>query len=1178
MKKHPRICGPRAKKSPRLRFEKLEDRRLLAAATDVTLRVDPRTGDAQLVFNGSQQIAAYDIASPGAQLVPGNWHSLASQGHAGWDTLSNLPTDIAELNLTGSLTQDTAIDLGAIFTVNGNQDLAFSWGDASNNFYASSVTYVTSKAATSTTLGASPNPSVFGQSVTFTAIVSSQGTGGGTPTGTVQFKDGAADLGAPVSLDAAGHASFTVSTLGTGNHSLSAVYAGDANFLGSSPAAPLTQTVNQAATSIAIVPSPNPAALGQTVTIAATVSAVSPGAGTPTGQVQFKDGASNLGTPVSLDATGHASLSVSTLGIGSHSLTAVYAGDANFTGSTSASTTETINAVAAPVTIALASSSSPTVFGESVTISATVTPVSPATGTPTGQVQFKDGANNLGAPVSLDAAGHASVTVSALSVGSHSLTAVYSGDANFAGGSTANPLTQTVNQAPTSVVIVPAPNPAVLGQSVTITATVAAVSPGSGTPTGQVQFKDGANNLGAPVSLDAAGHASVTVSTLSVGSHSLTAVYAGDANYAGSSTVAPVTETVNQAPTSIVIVPSSNPAVFGQAVTITATVTVVSPGTGTPTGQVQFKDGANNLGAPVSLDAAGHASVTASTLGVGSHSLTAVYAGDANYAGSSTAAPVTETVNQAPTSIVIVPSSNPATFGQSVTITATVAALSPGTGTPTGQVQFKDGVNNVGAPASLDAAGHASVTVSTLSVGSHSLSAVYAGDANFAGSTAPSVAETINAVIAPVSIAMASLPNPSVFGQAVTISATVSAVGPGIGTPTGQIQFKDGATNLGAPVPLDAAGHANLSLSTLSVGSHSLTAAYSGDASFAAGNAAPITQSVNNRTGVVELPSVPSGTLRVVVRCHGANLQVLVEGRSQPLFNQAIATTPSLVIAGRAGQKEQVTVALGHGGNFRLRNGLTFDGGGSGVKTLVVQGGPAADTFEVRRGRVMANGLAIGLTHVTHVRLQGGAGNDDYKLSSSSVPVAVVDSSGADSLDFSAAAGGVVVNLGLNRGQTQTIAPWRTTLAITGVIENLTGTNSSDSLAGGSAATTIIRGLRGNDVLRGGSGNNVLLGGDGNDTLYGGPGNNLLIGGRGADTLRSGAGSNILIGGSTSFDANNKALMSLLDGGTTGAFATWLRLYLGGPGATVQDDRTHDSLFGGGAHNWFLPGINDSWA
>jgi Ca2+-binding RTX toxin-like protein len=639
-----------------------------------------------------------------------------------------------------------------------------------------------------------------------------------------------------------------------------------------------------------------------------------------------------------------------------------------------------------------------------------------------------------------------------------------------------------------------------------------------------------------------------------------------------------VTETVNQAPTSIVIVPSSNPAVFGQAVTSTATVAVVSPGTGTPGGQVQFKDGANNVGLPVSLDAAGHASVTVSTLSVGSHSLSAVYAGDANYAGSSTAAPVTETVNQASTSIVIVPSSNPATFGQSVTITATVAALSPGTGTPTGQVQFKDGVNNVGAPASLDAAGHASVTVSTLSVGSHSLSAVYAGDANFAGSTAPSVAETINAVIAPVSIAMASLPNPSVFGQAVTISATVSAVGPGIGTPTGQIQFKDGATNLGAPVPLDAAGHANLSLSTLSVGSHSLTAAYSGDASFAAGNAAPITQSVNNRTGVVELPSVPSGTLRVVVRCHGANLQVLVEGRSQPLFNQAIATTPSLVIAGRAGQKEQVTVALGHGGNFRLRNGLTFDGGGSGVKTLVVQGGPAADTFEVRRGRVMANGLAIGLTHVTHVRLQGGAGNDDYKLSSSSVPVAVVDSSGADSLDFSAAAGGVVVNLGLDHGRAQTIAPWRTTLAITGVIENLTGTNSSDSLAGGSAATTIIRGLRGNDVLRGGSGNNVLLGGDGNDTLYGGPGNNLLIGGRGADTLRSGAGSNILIGGSTSFDANNKALMSLLDGGTTGAFATWLRLYLGGPGATVQDDRTHDSLFGGGAHNWFLPGINDSWA
>jgi hypothetical protein len=173
--------------------------------------------------------------------------------------------------------------------------------------------------------------------VTLTATVSG---GSGTPTGSVTFKDGANSLGAGTVVS--GTAILHISSLAIGGHTITAVYGGDATF-GASSSLGVSQTVNQGATTSVLVASPNPSGGGLSVTFTATVAAVSPAAGTPTGTVNFLDGATSLG-PGTL-AGGTAMLSTSGLAIGAHSITAVYGGDANFTGSTSSPLTQTVLAI-----------------------------------------------------------------------------------------------------------------------------------------------------------------------------------------------------------------------------------------------------------------------------------------------------------------------------------------------------------------------------------------------------------------------------------------------------------------------------------------------------------------------------------------------------------------------------------------------------------------------------------------------------------------------------------------------------------------------------------------------------------------------------------------------------------------------------------------------------------------
>jgi hypothetical protein len=255
------------------------------------------------------------------------------------DPVSGVPVTFAVTAGGGSIAPTSAVNTDA----SGRATLT-SWtlGPGTNTVTASAsglsgspVTFTATAGGASTTTSVSdgnPAPSVAGESVDFTATVTS---GSGTPTGNVVFSvDGSNKP--PVALDGSGHATISVIFNHAGAHSVGAAYAGAGIFGSSSDPTPASQTVNQAATSVALASdhTGQTPPQGENITFTATVSVTAPGGGTPSGTVQFKDNGTDLGTPQAVSG-GVATLITGDLGEGSHSITAEYSGDTDFQGATS---------------------------------------------------------------------------------------------------------------------------------------------------------------------------------------------------------------------------------------------------------------------------------------------------------------------------------------------------------------------------------------------------------------------------------------------------------------------------------------------------------------------------------------------------------------------------------------------------------------------------------------------------------------------------------------------------------------------------------------------------------------------------------------------------------------------------------------------------------------------------
>ncbi len=712
---------------------------------------------------------------------------------------------------------------------------------ATGNFASSTggLTQTVNKASTTTSVTSSVNPSVFGQTINFTATVTAVAPGAGIPTGNVTFQQNGQPIGGPVALNGAGQAtSDDISILAASpTHPITATYQGSSNFNGSSITA--NQAVNKADTSTSVVSSSAPSVFGQAVTFSSTVSAVAPGAGTPTGTVTYTVDGNQLGSPVTLSPSGQAtSASTAMLSPGDHTVDVAYSGDSNFNSST---ITYTQHVDQAATTTSVSSSVNPSVFGQSVTFSAAVAVVAPGAGTPTGTVIFTVDGNPLGSPAAVDGAGNAtSDPIDSLSVGPHTVDATYSGDTNFTGSS--DSLTQTVNKAATSTAVTSSVNPSVFGQGVTFDATVTVTAPGAGTPSGTVSFFDGATLLSTQplVGVPGSGTASFSTGALSVGTHAISAVYSGDGNFLTST--GNVTQTVNKAQ-SATTVAANGPIVQGQPVTFNASVVAVAPGTGIPSGTVQFKLNGAPQGSPVALDSNGNAtSAPIAGLTPGNFRITATYAGDINFLPSEGS--VGQVVNPGATTMTLVASPSPSAYGAPVTLTATVAIVPPAIGLPTGTVNFFDGPTLIGTGTLADGVGgnQASTTVSGLAVGVHNFSATYLGDFNFASAGAGPIAHTVQGD--PTTTALTSSPNPSTFNAPVTLTANVTPALANANPITGTMSFYDGASLIGT-APVSAGGSASLSVSNLSVGTHSLTAAYSGDATYGASTSPVKSHTVN---------------------------------------------------------------------------------------------------------------------------------------------------------------------------------------------------------------------------------------------------------------------------------------------------------------------------------------------
>jgi len=748
---------------------------------------------------------------------------------------------------------------------------------------APTVTVTVGQDDTTTTLALTggSNPSAFGASLTFTATVQSACSANTKkPTGTVIFYNGSTPL-ATVSL-ANGMASFSICNLYPNTYSLTATYSGDATF-NASISSPLSQTVAGTLNTTTIITgsSQNPVAVNPDTTMfTATVSAIStcPDLIPTGGTVQFYDESTSpatlLGTGNLINGTAVSpAISFPTVAaggtLGNHNIIAIYVpGTAPFLGSTSAAFPQCVTTYDTEMTLMLTPYE--TEFG-SATLTATVTAIGPGPfpNFTNVTVDFYEGPdlNPIGSasvpPSLLPANTSFTVSFTPSCLGCSAITAIYGGECfspyNF-DMSSATVVADLLGTQTT--VAVSGSAPYYFCQPVTFTATVKGSCDTDCTPTGTVTFFDGTTAIGTALLED--GVATLTVSSLSIGSHSISATYNSDSFFAFSESTNTVTLSIVIAPTTttLIVLPATG-SVYGQTIILGATVTSVA-GAGTPTtGSVVFSD-ENGILATVQIGSNGTALYPTQLIGGGSHFFTATYnpvccsVESACYEGSSDTLSVAYTISPALPDLILTATPKTITYGDTIILNANVASYN--VGTPTGIVSFY--IGPVGPSTLLGTAslvnGIASLTVSNylshvnITAGSNLvINATYGGDANFQAANFPEVLETINK--APVTVTLVSdAPNASFFGKTVQLTASVRSLlniptdsgNTPVGIPpTGSVTFVVDGSAFQTVALVN--GIATLSISSLSVGTpHTIIAQYSGDSNFLANNSVTFSQQV----------------------------------------------------------------------------------------------------------------------------------------------------------------------------------------------------------------------------------------------------------------------------------------------------------------------------------------------
>jgi len=705
-----------------------------------------------------------------------------------------------------------------------------------------------------TTISSStPNPSIYGSPVTFTATVTSGATG------TVTFMDNALPLaGGIVTLPSgtSGTVTFSTSALTGGTHSITAVYNGD-TYHNPSTSNALSRTVSKPATTTNLASSPNPSTYGSPATFTATVAP-----STATGTVTFMDGGATLG--IGNLSGGTATLNTSpSLGGGIHSLTAVYSGDTNYVGSSSSpyahtvsKANQTISNLASTLTKtfgvadfalgATASSNLPVSYTSSNTLVATIVSnqvhiVAAGTVTITasqagdtnynaapnvtqtltvnranqtisnlassltktfGDADYAPGATaSSGLTVSYLSSNTAVATISGSNihiagVGSTTITALQAGNANY---NAAPNVTQnlTVKPAPTSTSI---SAPAIKsGENGTVAVTVIS---GILMPTGNVYLTvdKGTSKEATQIGSVTTGTATFTITSPSPGTHTLDATYNAQGNFGASSANGQLS--VDLVVTTTTITPPA-PVTYGANGSVTVTV---SSGAGTPAGSVSLK--VDNTTLPAQVLNNGSTTFTITSPSAGSRALSASYTAQGNFGASST------------TGTLIVNKAN-----------QTISNLAPSLTKSFGDADFAPGATaNSGLAVSYASSNTLVATIVSnqihiVAAGTATITASQTGDTNY--NAAPNVTQTLTVNRAQTMTSVASSSPTSTYGSSVTFTATVTP-----STATGTVTFMNGTNTLGTGSL--SGGTATLNTSSLGGGIYSITAVYGGDANFAA--------------------------------------------------------------------------------------------------------------------------------------------------------------------------------------------------------------------------------------------------------------------------------------------------------------------------------------------------------
>jgi hypothetical protein len=462
------------------------------------------------------------------------------------------------------------------------------------------------------------------------------------------------------------------------------------------------------------------------------------------------------------------------------------------------------------------------------------------------------------------------------------------------------------------------PDPSVVGQPVTVTFTVRS---SAGTPTGQVTVTDGTN---ACVGALAGGTGSCATALTTVGTRTLTAAYAGNSDFAPSTSPGS-THTVNRATTTTTITADTpDPSVVGQPVTISFAVAVVAPGAGTPAGTVTVSDGTQSCIGTLTAGA-GSCTMIEGFTSVGTKNLTATYAGDTRFQGS-TSAIEPHTVNKAATTTVITNHApDPSNIGQQVTVNYAVTVNAPGAGSPTGIVTVTDGVHSC---QGTRADGNCKITFTT--GGQKTLVATYAGDANFQASASAGTPHTVTFFTATATIT-SDLPDPSAVGQPVPITFTVTS---GSGTPTGTVTVTEQTNEVETCFGTLTAGVGTCSITFATPGDRSLVAIYAGDPQFAPDTSTAVNHRVNPFGAADTLRAISSLTVGGTAggKATPAPTVIVVDAWGNPVEGATVTFTPGV----GSGSASPESVPTGADGQAATTWTL---GPTPGAQTLLVESG-----------------------------------------------------------------------------------------------------------------------------------------------------------------------------------------------------------------------------------------------